>query len=122
MNTNLNRKVKEMMDFIYSLSSEVRIEHIHTIYEDEDANLRLYPPLTWTEEQCLDLQHDIAEHVSDLLVDSGYLILVYVYTPEEQIALARSKLTESHRKIVLAQQQSAQAHQFLTQAAAIGLS
>lgn len=114
MNKELERNIQNMINYIDVLAPEVRVEHIPAIYGDEDANLKVYPPLTWNEEQCDELEDQIAEHVVDTLVDAGYLILVGVYTPEEQVAKMRHKLA-------LAQRQQAQANQFLTQAAALGL-
>ena len=49
----------------------------------------------------------------DVLVEAGYFILVGIYTPEKQVAQMRQKLA-------LAQQQQAQANQFLAQAAVLG--
>ena len=114
MNKELEHNIQNMVNYIYMLAPEVRVEHISVIFGDEDANLKVYPPLTWNEEQCDELEDKIAEHVVDILVQAGYLILVGVYTPEEQIAKMRHKLA-------LAQQEQAQANHFLAQAAALGL-
>lgn len=112
--TELDRQIQTMTEYIYPLAPEVRVEDTNIIYEDENANLDVYPPLTWDEKRCLDFQHQIADRVVDVLVESGYLILVHVYTPEEQIAKAR-------RELALAQRQQAEANQFLVQAAALGM-
>ena len=62
----------------------------------------------------LDFQEQISEYLVDVLIDSGYLILVYVYTPEQQIAKARRELTRTEQRQI-------QLGQFLGQAAALGL-
>ena len=50
MKTELDFQIQKMMDFIHSLSPEVRVEYTDVIYEDENANLKVYPPLTWDKE------------------------------------------------------------------------
>lgn len=114
MNGQLDGLIHQMINYIHTLAPDVRVEHVPVIYEDEHANLKVYPPLTWSEEECLDLHDQISERVVDVLVDFGYLILVYVYSPEQQIQMARHNL-------VFAQQQQAQATHFLQQAAVLGL-
>ena len=110
---NKEHNIQKMINYIYMLAPDVRVEHIPVIYGDEDANLKVYPPLTWSEQQCDELEDKIGEHVVDVLVEAGYLILVGIYTPEEQV-------TKMRQKLALAQQQQAQASQFLAQAAALG--
>lgn len=113
MNKELEHNIQKMINYIYMLAPDVRVEHNDVIYGDEDANLKVYTPLTWSEQQCDELENKIGEHVVDVLVEAGYLILVRTYTPEKQVAQMRQKLA-------LAQQQQAQANQFLAQAAALG--
>ena len=114
MNRKLEDQTQAVIDYIHTLTPEVRIEQRNVIYQDEDANLDIYPPLTWDEERCLDFQEQISEYLVDVLIDSGYLILVYVYTPEQQIAKARRELTRTEQRQI-------QLGQFLGQAAALGL-
>lgn len=113
-NTLLENQVQTLMEFIYDLAPEVQIEPTNVISEDEHANLDVYPPLTWSEDECLELQHRIAKRTVNVLVDSGYFILAYVYTPEQQIELAQYKLTQ-------VQQQWESANRVLHNAAALGL-
>ncbi len=112
--TELERQIQAIIAYIYTLSPEVRVEAVDVIYEDEHANLKVYPPLIWDEERCLDFQEQISEYSVNILVETGYLILVYVYMPEQQIDLARHKLA-------LAQQQQSEADQILIQATALGI-
>jgi hypothetical protein len=114
MNSILEHQIQTLVEFIYELSPEVQVEQVNGTYEDEHANLDVYPPLTWSEDQCLKLQHRIAERTVDVLIDSGYFILVYVYTPEQQIELAQYKLTQ-------VQQQWESANRILHNAATLGI-
>lgn len=111
---NKEHSIQQMINYIHMLAPEARVEHKDVIYGDEDANLKIYPPLTWSEQQCDELEEQIGERVVDVLIEAGYLILVGVYTPEEQVARMR-------QKFAIAQQEQAQANQFLAEAAALGL-
>ena len=42
-----------------------------------------FTPISWDDEHCLDLQEKIGEYIIDVLLDTGFLILVYVYMPEQ---------------------------------------
>lgn len=121
MNADLNSQIQAMAEFVRDLAPEARVEHANVIYEDEHANLKVYPPLTWDEDRCLALQHRIAEKVMDVHVDSGFLILVYVYTPEQQIAQARQRRDRAEQELVLAQRRHAEADRVLREAAALGM-
>lgn len=114
MSKEVELQIQAVIDYIQTQASEVRVEQRDVIYQDEDANLDIYPPLSWDEERCLDFQEQISSHLVDVLLDSGYLILIYVYTPEQQIAKARRELARTQRRQV-------QIGQFLGQAAALGL-
>lgn len=114
MNSALEHQIQTLVELIYELSPEVQVEQVNSIYEDEHANLDVYPPLTWSEDKCLELQHRIAERTVDILIDSGYFILVYVYTPEQQIELAQYKLAQ-------VQQQWESANRVLHNAATLGI-
>ena len=110
----LEQQIQDMIKYIRKLIPEVRVKETNVIYEDENANLKVYPPLTWNEEDCLTLQEKISEHSIDILIDTGYLILIYVYMPAQQIALTRHKLA-------IAQQQEVEANRFLAQAVTLGM-
>ena len=121
MNADLNSQIQAMVEFVCDLAPEVRVEHANVIYEDEHANLKVYPPLTWDEDRCLALQNRIAEQVMNVHVDSGFLILVYVYTPEQQIEQARQRRDRAEQELVLAQRRHAEADRVLREAAALGM-
>lgn len=114
MNNLLENHIQTLVEFISQLAPEVRVEPTNIIYEDEHANLDVYPPLTWSEDECLHLQQRISERTVDMLVDSGYFILVYVYTPAQQIQLAQYKLAQ-------VKQEWESTNRFLDQAAALGI-
>jgi hypothetical protein len=114
MDMSLEHQIEDLVSFIKELAPEVRVERETVIYEDEHANLKVYPPLTWDEDRCFELQDRIAERVVDILVDTGYLILVGVYTPQQQIELAR-------QRSATARKQWQAADQVLRQAAVVGM-
>jgi hypothetical protein len=114
MDMSLELQIEDLVSFIKELAPEVRVERENVIYEDEHANLKVYPPLTWDEDRCFELQDRIAERVVDALIDTGYLILVGVYTPQQQIELAR-------QRSATARKQWQAADQVLRQAAVVGL-
>jgi hypothetical protein len=114
MDMSLELQIEDLVSFINELAPEVRVERENVIYEDEHANLKVYPPLTWDEDRCFRIQDRIAERVVDALIDTGYLILVGVYTPQQQIELAR-------QRSATARKQWQAADQVLRQAAVVGL-
>lgn len=99
---DLDVQVELMMDYISGLEPDVRIKLNPRICEGEYANISVYPPLSWDDERCLDLQERIGDRVVDALIDTDLLISVYVYMPEQQIAEARreQELAEKALKAV----------------------
>jgi hypothetical protein len=114
MSNELIELIQAMKIHIKELSPDVCVIETDEIFEDEHANLEVYPPLTWINEQCRALQHQSAGHASDIHIDTGYLILVYVCTPEQQVAEAQHELVRVKKKI-----QSAE--KILTEAGQLGL-
>ena len=114
MDDELSELIQALKLSIKELSPDVCVSETDEIFEDEHANLEVYPPLTWTNEQCRALQRQIAAQASDMHIDTGYLILVYVCTPEQQVAEAQLELVRVKKKI-----QSAE--KVLIEAAALGL-
>ncbi len=110
----LRRIIGELTDFILDLAPDASVEYEPVIYEDEHANLSVYPPLAWSEQQCALLQDRIGDRVSDLHIDTGYLILTYVVTPEQQVAEAQSELRN-------AQKEAQKAERVLAEARSLGL-
>lgn len=96
---HLRSVIYQMMDYISDLAPEVRVEDENVRYESEHANLAVYPPLSWTEDQCDELQTRIGERITDLNIETGYLILVGVYSPAEQVVEMQQELAATQKKI-----------------------
>jgi hypothetical protein len=109
MNEELSEVVGEFSEFIRTLAPDVKIIYTDEIFEDEHANLEVYPPLTWTAAQCRNLQRDIADHALDIHLEHGYLILVYVCTPEQQIEEAERRRSEAINEVQAAERILAEA-------------
>lgn len=114
MSNMLEQKIRELTEFIYDLAPEVFVERKDVIYEDEHANLKIYPPLSWEDQQCFELQHAIAGQSLEILLESGYMLQAYVYTAGEQVQEAQNKLVQAH-------QQEEAARLLLAKAANLGL-
>ncbi|MCE7989338.1 MAG: hypothetical protein DYG89_49930 [Caldilinea sp. CFX5] len=106
--------IYRMMDYIKALAPEVRVIDEGVAYECELTNLAVYPPLSWTEEECDELQEKIGEQITDINVETGSLILVRVYSPMEQVA-------EIEHELVITQEKIKSLETRLQEAAAIGL-
>lgn len=104
----------DLQEIILDLAPDVRVEIDSAIYEDEHANLTIYPPLSWSEEQCLDLQERIGERLVELHRQTGYFILSYVLTPEQQVAEAKQTIHQAQQRVQAAER-------LLNEAAALGL-
>lgn len=110
----LHSAIHTLIDYIIQLTPEVFVKEEKVIYEDEHANLEVYPPLTWDEEQCIDLQEKIGERVSELHVETGFLVLVYVVSPLQQVV-------EVQRELIQLKQRERAIEKKLAEAAALGL-
>jgi hypothetical protein len=121
MMADLDIQVELIMNYIHDLEPEARVKVNPLIYEDEDANISIYPPLSWDDERCLDLQEKISERVIDTLLDPGWLILVYVYLPEQQIAEAQREQELAEKMLNIVEQGREESAQVLAQAKELGL-
>lgn len=97
--TELYHQIDEMVDYILDIEPQARVEVENATYEDEHANLSVYPPLAWDEDRCLALQRQIGERVSDVHLETGYLILVGVYSPDQQVEEAARELEWAKKKL-----------------------
>ncbi len=111
MSDELIELIQAMKAHIKELSPDVCVVETDEIFEDEHANLEIYPPLTWTNEQCRALQRQIAAHAADVHMDTGYLMLVYVVTPEQQVTEAQLELVRVKQKIQSVEKILAEAEQ-----------
>lgn len=112
--TELSRLIEQLTEFILDVAPDARVELEQHIYEDEDANISVFPPLDWDDDQCLDLQETITGRAVEVHLETGYMIAVYVFMPEQQVAEA-----ESRRKRALKEVEAAD--RILAEAAALGL-
>jgi hypothetical protein len=110
----LRHAIHTLTDYILLLAPEVCVKEQTVIYEDEHGNLEVYSPLTWDEEQCMDLQEKIGERVSDLHLETGFLILVYVVAPLQQV-------TEAQHELARIKQREKSIEKILAEAEQIGL-
>ena len=65
--------------FVKELCPEASVEVTKTMYEDEDANVLVRPPVAWTAEACDSLEERLSERSVDILLQTGYRILVGVF-------------------------------------------
>ena len=114
MTTELFEVTQDLADFIKTLAPDVHVRETGAVFEDEHANLEVLAPLTWSEERCRDLQRQISGHAVDIHIETGYLILTYVCTPEQQIQ-------EAEQTLAHAQRQLKGAERVLAEARALGL-
>lgn len=106
--------IYQMIAHITELAPAVHVVDEEFTYECERANLAVYPPLSWTEDQCDELQLKIGERISDVNVETGYLILVGVRSPIEQVAEVQRELAATKKRIKILEER-------LSEAEALGL-
>ena len=80
-NRSLDSILTEFSLYVKELCPEASIEITKTIYEDEDANIVVHPPVQWTAEACDALEERLAERSVDILLQTGYHILIGVFEP-----------------------------------------
>jgi hypothetical protein len=80
-NRSLDSILTELSLYVKELCPEASIEITKTVYEDEDANIVVRPPVQWTVEACDALEERLAERSIDILLQTGYHILVGVFEP-----------------------------------------
>ena len=81
INRSLDSILTEFSLYVKELCPEASIEIAKTIYEDEDANIVVRPPGQVTVEECDALEERLAERSIDILLQTGYHILVGVFEP-----------------------------------------
>jgi len=80
-NRSLESILTEFSLFVKELCPEASIEIRKTTYEDEDANVFVRPRIQWTAEACDALEQRLTERSIDILLQTGYYILVGVFEP-----------------------------------------
>jgi hypothetical protein len=76
---SLDYILTEFSLFVKELCPEASVEITKTMYEDEDANILVRPPVAWTAEACDTLEERLSERSVDILLQTGYHILVGVF-------------------------------------------
>ena len=67
--------------FIKDHCPEASISVTKDVFEDEDADIDVYPPSSWTDEQSYALHDQLAAKSVEILCQTGYLILAGVFEP-----------------------------------------
>ena len=80
-NRSLDSLLTEFSLYVKELCPEASIEITKTIYEDEDANIVVRPPVQWTVEATRCPGRRPAERSIDILLQTGYHILIGVFEP-----------------------------------------
>jgi hypothetical protein len=81
MNRSLDSILTEFSLFVKELCPEGSVEIRQTVYEDEDANIFVRPPVSWTAEECDALEERLSERSIDILLQTGCHILAGVFEP-----------------------------------------
>jgi hypothetical protein len=71
----LEAKLSELTDLIKDLSPEARVEIVFARYEDEDAAIDVYPPVSLQTEEVRRLEQALGERCNDILVETGLFII-----------------------------------------------
>ena len=80
-NLSLEKEITDFSLFIKQLCPEASIRISEEPLEDEDATFTVIPPTGWSYEQCSDLEEKLAEKSVDILIKTGYSLLVGVVEP-----------------------------------------
>jgi hypothetical protein len=93
----LEQSVAELVGYIKELCPGARLRVTGRRFEDEDANIDIYPPLDLTLDQLDELQEKIGDKKLDILTERGVFIHTFVYEPEQQIEEALRQKAEAER-------------------------
>jgi len=93
----VEQSIAELVGHIKSLCPDARLRVTGNRFEDEDANIDIYPPLDWTMAQLDELEEKIGEVKLDILLERGHFIHTFVYEPEQQIEEALRQKAEAER-------------------------
>ena len=97
MTETLEQSIAELVSYIKALCPDARLRVTGNRFEDEDANIDIYPPLSWTLNQLDELEEKIREVKLDILLEGGHFIHTFVYEPAQQIEEARRQKVEAER-------------------------
>jgi hypothetical protein len=71
----LDGRLAELAALIKDISPQARVEISFEQYEDEDAHVCVYPPVTMAAEEIERLERTLGEHCNDILLDTGLFII-----------------------------------------------
>ena len=97
MTSALEQSIVELVGYIKGLCPDARLRITGRRFEDEDANIDIYPPLDWSLNQLDELEAKIGDKKLDILMERGHFIHTFVYEPEQQIAEALRQKAEAER-------------------------
>jgi hypothetical protein len=97
MTEALEQSIAELVSYIKELCPDARLRVTGNRFEDEDANIDIYPPLDWTLSQLDELEEKIGDRKLDILTARGHFIHTFVYEPEQQIEEALRQKAEAER-------------------------
>ena len=75
----LDHKLRELTLWVKELSADASIEISFERYEDEDAHVRIYPPLGLSPEEVQQLELALGQRCTDILLETGVFIVAAVY-------------------------------------------
>jgi len=97
MTETLEQSIAELVGHIKAICPDARLRVTGNRFEDEDANIDIYPPLDWTLDRLDELEEMIGDKKLDILLERGHFIHTFVYEPEQQIEEARRQKAEAER-------------------------
>ena len=97
MTEAIEQSIAELVGHIKALCPDARLRVTGNRFEDEDANIDVYPPLNWTLYQLDELEEKIADKKLDILIERGHFIHTFVYESEQQVEEALRLLAEAER-------------------------
>ncbi|MDI6794726.1 MAG: hypothetical protein QME81_17975 [bacterium] len=80
---DIDRQVTNFSIFIKELCPEANVVIEPHLYETEDANIFVYPPPDWSDEECYALEDKLSQKSIDILLETGYQVLMAVFGPSD---------------------------------------
>ena len=71
----LEAKLSELAALVKECSAQARVEISQARYEDEDAAIDVYPPLTLSPEEVNRLEITVGERCNEILLETGLFII-----------------------------------------------
>jgi hypothetical protein len=97
MTEAIEQSIAELVGYIKALCPDARLRVTGNRFEDEDANIDIYPTLDWTMDQLDELEEEIAEKKLEILIERGHFIHTFVCEPEQQVEEALRRKADAER-------------------------